>query len=158
MAHGKHLLKNHQLKTLGVGKHSDGGNLIFVVDEGGARRWMVRYQLERRRREMGLGGYPEIGLAEARAAAHAANEMLARRVDPLEYRKAQAAAAKAARAALESFGAFADRWYAEKVEPELQNDKHKYQWRQTLGEAYMLKEITLQTFDRFIIDNKSYPR
>jgi len=30
------------------------------------RRWVFRFMLNRRSREMGLGGYPDVSLAEAR--------------------------------------------------------------------------------------------
>jgi integrase len=139
MAQGRHLLTDRQAKTLGPGKHSDGGNLFLIVDEGGARRWMCRYQIRGRRREMGLGGYPKVSLAAARSAAHAAGELMGQGIDPLEHRRLKAEATKTENAASETFGSFADRWFSTKVEPGLENEKHKYQWRQTLGDAYCAK-------------------
>ncbi|RYG37584.1 MAG: site-specific integrase [Burkholderiales bacterium] len=136
MAQGKHLLNNRLVQTLGPGRHADGGNLYLIVDESCSRRWMMRYQLGGRRREMGLGGYPAVSLAGARVEAHRASELLAKGIDPISNRKSEAAAQQAAVAGMETFGSFADRWFAEKMEPQLQSEKHKYQWKQTLGDSY----------------------
>ena len=39
---------------------------MLVVRPNGSRAWVLRYQRGGRRRDMGLGRYPEIGLADAR--------------------------------------------------------------------------------------------
>ena len=39
---------------------------MLVVRDNGSRAWVLRYPLGGRRRDMGLGPYPEIGLADAR--------------------------------------------------------------------------------------------
>ena len=39
---------------------------MLVVRDSGARAWVLRYQIGGRRRDMGLGPYPEVGLADAR--------------------------------------------------------------------------------------------
>ena len=39
---------------------------MLVVQPDGGRSWVLRYQLHDRRRDMGLGPYPEISLARAR--------------------------------------------------------------------------------------------
>lgn len=50
----------------GPGKHCDGEGLYLVVDRSGARRWVLRVAVAGRRREIGLGPFPMIGLARAR--------------------------------------------------------------------------------------------
>ena len=44
------------LKT--PGKYGDGNNLWFVVGPNKRAKWVLRYTLHGKRREMGLGGYP----------------------------------------------------------------------------------------------------
>jgi Arm DNA-binding domain len=50
------------------GKYHDGGGLglIFRVDGTGRRFWVQRVTIRGRRRELGLGGYPLVKLADAR--------------------------------------------------------------------------------------------
>ena len=57
----------------------------------GLRRasWVLRYQLDGKRKSMGLGGYPTAGLAEARDRAREKRKLLADGVDPLEYRQSE---------------------------------------------------------------------
>ena len=71
-------LRAKQIGTLQPGRHSDGGTLFLVVEPGRrSRHWVQRLTVEGKRRDLGLGGYPYVGLAEARAAAFA-NRQVAR--------------------------------------------------------------------------------
>jgi integrase len=64
--------------------------LILVVNPGGkSKSWLLRYRFRRRRREMGQGSYPEVGLADARAKGGEARRLLAHKIDPLEHHKQQ---------------------------------------------------------------------
>ncbi len=46
---------------------SDGNGLTFTLSKAGAATWVLRYRVGAgRRKEMTLGGYPDMGLAEAR--------------------------------------------------------------------------------------------
>ena len=58
--------------------------LAISVATGGSRSWILRYQLAGRRRELGLGSYPSVTLANAREAARAARGKLAQGIDPIE--------------------------------------------------------------------------
>lgn len=88
---------------------------------------MLRYQIAGRRREMGLGPYPEIGLAAARKAAEDARSKAKSGVDPIDSRKAERM--------VPTFGAFADQ-LVDDIEGGFRNEKHRAQWRMTLGDAY----------------------
>jgi hypothetical protein len=77
---------------------------------------------------MGLGSYPEIGLAEARALRAAAALALRAGRDPIDDREAE----KRARAAGRTFGELADAFLATK-ESGWRNTKHRDQWRQSLS-------------------------
>ena len=72
-------LRAKQIGALRPGRHGDGGTLYLVVEPGGrSRHWVQRLTVDGKRRDLGLGGYPYVGLAEARAAAFS-NRQLARR-------------------------------------------------------------------------------
>ena len=60
-----HKLKPLQIKNAKPGKYADGGGLYFVKTTGGAK-WIYRFSIAGKRREMGLGSFPTITLAEAR--------------------------------------------------------------------------------------------
>lgn len=48
------------------GRYGDGGGLYLRVAPGGSRQWVQRLMTNRRRRDLGLGGFPVVSLAEAR--------------------------------------------------------------------------------------------
>src|SRR3984885_2529417 len=79
-------LTDRSVKTVGEGRHGDGDGLQLIVSASGRRKWVLRYQLNGVRRDMGLGPYPAIGLSEARIAAADARKLIARGVDPLDDR------------------------------------------------------------------------
>ena len=54
------------------GKHGDGGGLWLIKRPDGGAQWMLRVTIHGKRREMGLGPYPSVGLAEARKRAEEA--------------------------------------------------------------------------------------
>ena len=76
-------LSVRKVQTAKPGRHSDGRGLMLLVKASGARSWVLRYQLKGRRRDMGLGPYPEVTLAEARRKALEARHLLVDGVDPL---------------------------------------------------------------------------
>ncbi|MGY3017839.1 integrase [Pseudomonas sp. TE6283] len=70
------------------GKTNDGEGLYFQISKAGASSWIFRYKLEGKGREMGLGPYPAVTLAEARQLAAAQRKVLAAGADPLAARDA----------------------------------------------------------------------
>src|SRR5262245_57908012 len=69
------------------GRYRDGGGLILSVSQNGAS-WLLRYMLDGRRRDAGLGPLKHIGLAEARKlAAEQLHALKARRLDPIKQRQ-----------------------------------------------------------------------
>ena len=115
----------------------DGGGLHLLIKPGNATSgaWVLRYTFGARRRDMGLGAYPEVGLAEARRAAEEARKLLRGGVDPLAARKAskvaQAQAAAEARAKAVTFREAAEATVKAKREG-WSNSKHAAQWLATL--------------------------
>ena len=51
-------LSVRKVETAPAGRYTDGRGLMLVVKPSGARSWVLRYQLNGRRRDMGLGPYP----------------------------------------------------------------------------------------------------
>ena len=82
------------LKAPKPGKHCDGAGLWLVVREDGGAQWVLRVTVHGRRREMGLGGYPALGLAEARKIAQRWRDVTAAGRDPIKERQAEERAAR----------------------------------------------------------------
>ncbi len=59
------------------GKYHDGAGLMLIVNKGGSRNWIQRLTVHGKRRDIGLGAYPAVTLAAARAKA-AENKQIAR--------------------------------------------------------------------------------
>ena len=77
------------IKTAPVGKHCDGGGLWFIKRKDGGAQWMLRVNVHGRRREMGLGGFPSLGLADARKLSERWRSMAAAGRDPIKERAAE---------------------------------------------------------------------
>ena len=61
-------LSDRSVKTVGEGRYGDGDGLQLIVSASGRRKWVLRYQLNGVRRDMGLGPYPAIGLSDGAVA------------------------------------------------------------------------------------------
>jgi integrase len=128
------VLSAAKLRTLtNPGRYTDEKGLHLWVRPDGRRSWVLRYRLGGKQKNMGLGGYPEVSLAEARQAAQEARERLRAGEDPISARKAErtALARKTEQAEQRSFQMLAERYIA-KHEPTWRNPKHRQQWRNTL--------------------------
>jgi integrase len=78
---------------------SFGEGLLLEVKPTGSKTWLLRFMLDGKRRDMGLGGFPGVTLKEARAKAEAARRIVTQQgEDPIEARHASRVAATAARA------------------------------------------------------------
>ena len=73
-------------KNLGPGKHADGQGLWLIKRHNAAGRWMLRIVVNGKRREMGLGRWPDVSISEARERAAAARRQLRDGVDPIDER------------------------------------------------------------------------
>ena len=72
---------------------SDGGGLTFTLSNAGTATWILRYRHGGRPRELTIGNYPDIGLAEARKVAREKRAEIDRGGDPAaDKRKATAEA------------------------------------------------------------------
>lgn len=82
------------LRKAPPGKYCDGAGLWLIVREDGGAQWVLRVAVHGRRREMGLGGYPEIGLAKARDLADRWRTMAKEGRDPIKEREREVRAAR----------------------------------------------------------------
>lgn len=114
-------LTARRVETAPPGRHVDGRGLMLVVKPSGAKSWVLRYPLNGRRRDMGLGPYPEVTLARAREKALEARRHLVDGSDPLTVRPAKAVTFRDA--ALELIENKRAGW---------RNAKHAAQWSSTL--------------------------
>jgi integrase len=121
------------------GLYADGGGLYLRVGRGGTKSWCLRYMLEGKAREMGLGGLAKIGLADARKKAAAQRLLLVDKIDPLERRQAENSAKKVEGARSITFAQCA-RAYIDSHSAGWRNAKHAQQWTNTLA-TYALPQF-----------------
>lgn len=114
------------------GYRCDGGGLYLRISDMGSKSWLFRFTHAKRAREMGLGPYPAMSLAAARAATQKCRESLVADVDPIEARNSKRATARIAEAELITFKECGEA-YVTAHEAAWSNDKHRAQWRATLS-------------------------
>lgn len=124
------MLSARKVETAKPGRHGDGRGLFLYVKATGSRSWVLRYQVQGRRRDLGLGAYPDVSLAMARERAAEARRLIANGEDPIA-KKQQAQPKTFKEAALELI---------ESKRPGWKNAKHAAQWASTL-ESYVFPKI-----------------
>lgn len=115
------------------GRWSVGGvdGLAIQVSESGAKSWVLRMSVAGRQREMGLGSFPSVPLAEARERARAHRSKIELGADPISVRRAAQSAAAAERNAQQPFSTVAAQYIAQHAKT-WKNAKHEAQWTSTL--------------------------
>jgi len=129
-----------EIKNAKPGMHADGGGLYLCVKNSGSKSWVFRFQLEGRRREMGLGSLKALEVVKARAKAAEFKSKIAAGIDPLDERRAEKKAKleqrKHAEIALKreevTFRKAAEH-LIENKKPSWTNPKHVQQWENTLA-------------------------
>jgi integrase len=129
MARNIHRLTDKQVRTA-TKPLGDGGGL-WVYPKGNARNWVFRYSRSGKQTEMGLGGYPDVSLAEARQRAAEARALRQQGIDPLEHRRQQEAVSEAAEAAVPSFTSAAAAYIRSKRRA-WSNIRHAREWPSSL--------------------------
>ncbi|MEM6416057.1 MAG: integrase arm-type DNA-binding domain-containing protein [Pseudomonadota bacterium] len=74
-------------KSLAAGKYADGQGLWLVKRSQQAGKWVLRLSVAGKRREMGLGPWPEVSIADARTKAMQARASLRDGTDPVTARQ-----------------------------------------------------------------------
>jgi integrase len=116
------------------GRYPVGGvaGLYLKVAPSGSRSWVLRVVIAGKRRDAGLGGYPDVPLAQAREKARKARDDVERGVDPIAQRAAALSAMISARGTETTFEEAAQKFIEAKAN-EWANAKHAAQWISTLG-------------------------
>ena len=131
-----HKLKSTDVRSISdPGLHGDGGGLYLKVTDAGTRSWVYRFQINGKRRGMGIGSAGAIGLAQARQIAQRCREQVAQGIDPIDARTAETRAV----AKVPTFEEMAAD-YIRRQESGWSNAKHSRQWTATL-KAYAFPVI-----------------
>lgn len=158
--------KAKELSALSVAKIKDngrhavggvGGLHLRIVNN--SRAWVLRVVVGQRfdengkmhlhRRDIGLGSYPEVSLAEARAKAQELKAQIRNGIDPIQQKQDQLQALRIQKLRNRTFRECAQVVIANKSR-ELKNQKHIAQWSSTL-ETYIyptLGDISISTITK----------
>ena len=119
------------------GMHAVGGvaGLYLCVSSSGSRSWIARVNVDGKRREMGLGSFPDVSLSIAREKARAARSDTTMGIDPVAQRKEARSARQALKATQKTFADCA-KAYIEAHSDSWRNAKHRAQWPSTF-ETYV---------------------
>jgi hypothetical protein len=153
------------------GLYGDGGGLYLQVSVSGAKSWVFRFwiaerdtatgavvrdlatnRLKGRSREMGLGSFATVSLAEARDRALECRKLREKDIDPIEAREAARREAALERAKSLKFKDAAEAYMAAH-RIAWKNDKHAAQWPATL-KTYahpIIGELPLQLIDTTLV-------
>ena len=112
---------------------TDGQGLRLEVDKSQNKKWIFRFTLNQKRRDMGLGRFPDIGLREARNRRDEARKLVAQGQDPITARRR-------ARAEQRVTFEFAAEQFILSKQGEWKNHKHRQQWQNTL-DTYAIPKL-----------------
>ncbi len=119
------------------GRYSDGGGLHLFISKAGRKSWVLRITVDGRRRDIGLGGYPSVSLAQAREKAVDHRAAIAEGRDPVAEKRSPA------------MPTFREAAYAvhEANRPRWRNPRHASGWIQTL-ERHAMPKLGHTSLDR----------
>ena len=127
------------------GRHRAGDGLYLNVSPSGSKSWVQRIVIHGRRRDIGLGSYPAVSLADAREIAHDNRTAVAQGRDPVaEKREARQAGLRSA-PSVPTFSEAAA-LVIELRRPTWSSARHAAQWENTLA-AYANPVIGNKTVD-----------
>src|SRR5262245_31148453 len=126
----RHQLRAKQVKKLDApGVYQDGGGLQLRVRDTGAKFWVLRVTAKGKRRDKGLGSFPDVSLEEARARADAVRRAIESGVPTPATRTEVGITLKEA---------FDTCWMSKRQT--LTNAKHRQQWENTMA-TYVFPKI-----------------
>jgi integrase len=111
----------------------DGNNLLFKCTGHGHGCWIYRYKVGGKARDIGLGAYPAVSLADARIARDEHNRLRNRGQDPADERRRQKLAQKLVRAKAMTFRQCFEGWF-QGQEKGWGSPKHAQQVRQIFSD------------------------
>lgn len=128
--------------ALTAGRYPDGGGLFLLVKSKTSRSWMLRVQVDGKRRDFGLGSAADVSLADARRKAEDTRRLYLSGIDPVEAKEA----ARLARDTIPTFEEAANAVHAER-EGSWKSEKHAAQWLSAL-QAYAFPYIGKRRVDQ----------
>lgn len=104
-------------------KESDEKGLFLMITPSGGKLWRLKYRIDYKEKLLSFGAYPEVSLADARAARDEARKVIAAGEDPSELRKA----VKSGKYddALNSFEVVAREWWQTHMKDKAESHKNK---------------------------------
>src|SRR6195256_1312721 len=147
------LLSAAKVRTLKVpGDYLDGRGLYLQVRNETSKSWLLKYSIEKRAREMGLGPAADIPLATARELRDRHRALLKQGIDPLEHKEAEKSAKALERAKAITFKDACGRYIAANRSG-WKNIKHAAQWEATLkAYAYpIIGALPVQAIDTALV-------
>lgn len=133
-------------KSLTAGKYTDGQGLWLIKHSQRAGKWVLRLSVSGKRREMGLGPWPEVSIADARSKALQARASLRDGTDPVAARQKEKLASKRLTLKEAVVGCFKAR------QAELKNDGAAGRWLTPLTVHILPKigDVTIEDVDQQI--------
>ncbi|WJM28331.1 tyrosine-type recombinase/integrase [Novosphingobium resinovorum] len=132
------------VKNAKPGRHPDGKGLYLLVSPTGGKSWVLRVQVDGKRKDYGLGSLDSVTLAEAREKASDWRKLAKGGLNP-------SIEAKRERGRLTSFKIAAEQYHGER-EDSWKNEKHRDQWINTLR-SYAYPVIGEMSVDRIDADH-----
>lgn len=125
-----------EIKHAKEGMYADGNGLYLRVQASGAKSWIFRFQLNGKRREMGIGTLSDKSAIDARSDAANLSRKVREGIDPIDERnQTKAAIAEQANKELVQAVTFDDvsKEYIDAHRAGWKNAKHASQWTNTLA-------------------------
>jgi len=115
------------------GMHAVGGvaGLLLQVTPRNSRSWILRVKVGTKRRDIGLGGYPDVTVAQARDGARKLREDIKDGIDPVLERKSNKTRLIEIQNSVMTFDEATRQFLVSKTH-EFKNKKHAAQWGSTL--------------------------
>ena len=114
------------------GRHGDGDGLYLHIAPSGSKSWVQRIVIDGRRRDIGLGSYSAVGLAQARTMAASNRTAVSEGRNPLSEKQAAKQATRNPAPSVPTFAEAAIR-VIEFRRPIWSNPKHATQWENTMA-------------------------
>jgi integrase len=106
------------------GIYADGAGLYFRIRSSTNRSWVFIWHVEGKRREMGLGAPPHVGLAKARERAQLARDIIVECGDPVALRRRKSG--------IPTFGKVADEFIEDRAGT-VKSEKSVDRWKRSIG-------------------------
>lgn len=114
--------------------HPVGGvpGLVLQVTPSGAKSWILRVMVGTKRRSIGLGSYPTVGLSEAREKAREKRRLIEQGIDPVEEKRVARERLETAQARHITFDAAVDEYFKRK-QKEFRSATHRRDWENSVA-------------------------